>query len=65
MNLNGVSTLFHYVALHLSPFGKRYGEHDLPQTIKASDCLVRLPNYVGVNVDRVAELVLEYIKRVK
>lgn len=60
MKSHGVSAIFHYVSLHLSPYGKRYGTFDLPETVEASDCLVRLPNYVGVNVDQVVQIVLKY-----
>jgi len=62
MNSKGISAIFHYVALHSSPFGKKYGLIDLPETSASSDCLVRLPNFVGVDVQRVAQAALEYFK---
>ena len=39
--------MFHYVPLHLSPMGKKFGykEGDLPNTESISDRLLRLPFY--------------------
>jgi dTDP-4-amino-4,6-dideoxygalactose transaminase len=46
----GISTVFHYVPLHDAPYGKRHGRahRDLPITRMVSDCLLRLPLWVGV-----------------
>ena len=46
----GINTVFHYVPLHDSPYGKKHGRvhDDLPMTRMASDCLVRLPLWLGV-----------------
>jgi dTDP-4-amino-4,6-dideoxygalactose transaminase len=43
----GVNSVFHYLPLHLSDMGRRFGgkEGDCPVTEKASDQLVRLPFY--------------------
>jgi len=43
----GVSSVFHYLPLHLSPMGQQFGGRigDCPVTEKVSDCLVRLPLY--------------------
>ncbi len=42
--------VFHYVPLHLSPAGKKYGRAsgDLIQTVKQSERLIRLPLWVGL-----------------
>lgn len=42
---DGIDTTFHYLPLHLSPAGKRYGRAagSLDKTIRASESLVRLP----------------------
>jgi dTDP-4-amino-4,6-dideoxygalactose transaminase len=42
---DGVEATFHYVPLHSSPAGRRYGRMhgDLPVTAEISDRLVRLP----------------------
>ena len=46
----GINTVFHYVPLHDAPYGKIHGRaHDnLPVTSMASDCLLRLPLWLGV-----------------
>jgi dTDP-4-amino-4,6-dideoxygalactose transaminase len=58
----GIQAAFHYVPLHSSPGGRRYGRAhgDLSNTVDASDGLVRLPLWNGmprVMVDRVVEAV--------
>lgn len=54
----GISTVFHYQALHLSDVGRRYGgcEGQHPVTEDAGDTLVRLPLFeslTGEQVERV------------
>ena len=46
----GISASFHYIPLHTSPMGKRYGYKtgDLPVTEDLSHRLVRLPIYPGL-----------------
>jgi dTDP-4-amino-4,6-dideoxygalactose transaminase len=46
----GVSAVFHYVPLHSSPAGMRYGRvnNELPVTVSISDRLLRLPLFVGL-----------------
>lgn len=57
----GIGAVFHYVPLHSSPAGQRFGRAfgELPNTQVASDQLVRLPLWAGVEpeVDRVIEVV--------
>ncbi|CAG0958408.1 dTDP-4-amino-4,6-dideoxygalactose transaminase [Burkholderiales bacterium] len=45
-----ISTVFHYVPLHRSPAGERFGraQGELPVTLSVSDRLVRLPLWVGL-----------------
>lgn len=45
----GFHSVFHYVPLHSSPAGKKYGrcKGDLPVTQSVSDCLLRLPLWPG------------------
>lgn len=47
---NGVFAVFHYIPLHSSPAGKRYGRFsgDLSITDSVSDRILRLPLYVGL-----------------
>ena len=58
----GILAVFHYVPLHLSPMGRRFGykENDLPVTEDLSARLLRLPFYYGLSQDEI-ETVLEEI----
>ena len=46
----GIQAVFHYLPLHLSPMGEKYGgrEGDCPVTEKISDQLLRLPFYTNL-----------------
>lgn len=48
---NGIHSVFHYVPLHTSDMGFRFGYHpgDLPVTEQVSDRLVRLPFFNDLN----------------
>jgi len=50
MRQRDIATVFHYVPLHSSPAGKRFGRAfgDLPVTVELADRLVRLPLWVGL-----------------
>lgn len=64
LQTKGVNTVFHYVPLHLSPQGKkcaRVSGH-LANTEKLSDCLVRLPLWVGLDEEQ--PHVIEEVSRV-
>ena len=58
----GIAAVFHYVPLHSSPAGMKYGraQGDLKVTDQVSDCLVRLPLWVGLGeyIDEVIGAVL-------
>jgi dTDP-4-amino-4,6-dideoxygalactose transaminase len=63
----GVDAVFHYVPLHSSPAGLRYGRAhgDLRVTQSVSDRLVRLPLWVRMtqtDVDRVVDAVAEVVE---
>ena len=47
LKAKGISAVFHYVSLHLSPMGRQFGgkEGDCPVTERVSDRLLRLPFY--------------------
>jgi len=65
MRARDVLTVFHYVPLHLSPMGRRYGgrEGQCPIAEDLADRLVRLPLFYGMTGDeyaRVVEAVLEF-----
>jgi dTDP-4-amino-4,6-dideoxygalactose transaminase len=55
----GILAVFHYLPLHLSPFGRRFGGRagDCPVTERISDCLVRLPFYTGMTPGEQAEVI--------
>ena len=59
MKERGVSSVFHYIPLHSSPAGIRYGRTDgeLPVTDGSSERLVRMPLWVGLEdqLDEVME----------
>ncbi|MDQ6971869.1 MAG: dTDP-4-amino-4,6-dideoxygalactose transaminase [Mariprofundaceae bacterium] len=61
----GVHTVFHYIPLHLSPAGKRFGRisGSLSVTCSLANRLVRLPLWVGIEgqQDKVIETVLKYM----
>jgi dTDP-4-amino-4,6-dideoxygalactose transaminase len=46
----GISAVFHYVPLHSSPGGQRFGRAhgDLAVTNRQSERLIRLPLWVGL-----------------
>ena len=62
MKARGIMAVFHYLPLHLSPMGKRFGGRpgDCPVTEDVSDRLVRLPLYVGLSESE-QEVVLDAI----
>jgi dTDP-4-amino-4,6-dideoxygalactose transaminase len=67
LNALGINAVFHYIPLHSSPAGKRYGRPhgNLSQTDHVSDCLVRLPLWIGMtddNVTRVVESVYQVLQ---
>jgi dTDP-4-amino-4,6-dideoxygalactose transaminase len=51
---NEIWSVFHYVPLHSSPAGKRYGRQhgDLTVTDQLSERLIRLPLYVGISKEQ-------------
>jgi dTDP-4-amino-4,6-dideoxygalactose transaminase len=73
LNARGVNAVFHYVPLHSSPAGQRYGRTpgSMSVTDDISARLIRLPLWVGMPedapqliVDRVAEIVATRSARV-
>jgi len=49
-----ITSVFHYVPLHTSPAGTRFGRAvgELPVTTKQSDRLIRLPLWVGLSEEQ-------------
>lgn len=63
---NDISPVFHYVPLHSSPAGMRYGRAhgELPVTNRQSERLIRLPLYVGLSheqQDRVVDVLTKAV----
>ncbi len=61
-----IFSTFHYLALHISPFGKRFGEFNLPNSVKFEKTLLRLPLYyqqTNAQVDEVCQTLNEYFQR--
>jgi len=54
-----ISAVFHYVPLHSSPAGRRYGRAhgELPLTNSLSERLIRLPLFVGLTEEQQQEVV--------
>lgn len=53
LNARGINSVFHYLPLHLSDMGRKWGgkEGDCPVTEEMSDRLLRLPFYTGLTED--------------
>lgn len=67
MDARRISTPFHYVALHRSPFGRRFhvGGEPLPNAEALSEGLARLPlffNLSDTDQDRVIEATLDFCR---
>jgi dTDP-4-amino-4,6-dideoxygalactose transaminase len=63
---HNVAAVFHFVPLHLSPMGRRFGYRagDLPLTEELAGRILRLPSFGTITTaqqDRVAELVSDYL----
>jgi dTDP-4-amino-4,6-dideoxygalactose transaminase len=54
LKARGILSVFHYVPLHSSPMGKKYGLFDCPQTLHVADRLLRLPFYNDLSEDEQA-----------
>ena len=57
----GIMAVFHYVPLHLSPMGRRFGyqEGSLPVTEGLSERLLRLPCYFELKLEEQESIVVE------
>jgi dTDP-4-amino-4,6-dideoxygalactose transaminase len=60
----GINSVFHYVPLHSSPAGRKFGRYDneLPVTESISERIVRLPLWVGIG--RYQDEVIKKIKKI-
>ncbi len=67
---HGVSAVFHFVPLHLSPMGRAFGyrEGDLPITEDLASRILRLPSFGTITRDqqnRVVDLITAYLNTSK
>jgi dTDP-4-amino-4,6-dideoxygalactose transaminase len=65
LKVRGIQAVFHYLPLHLSPMGRRFGGEagDCPVTERVSDRMVRLPFYnemTGIDQGRVVEAITAF-----
>lgn len=65
MKDRGVGCVFHYIPLHSSLAGKKYGRVNgsMKVTNNLSNMLVRLPLWIGMNQDKVIESVISFFKK--
>jgi dTDP-4-amino-4,6-dideoxygalactose transaminase len=63
LRCRGILAVFHYVPLHLSAMGQRYGGRpgDCPQSERAGSCLLRLPFFTTLS-DAEQDAVIEAVK---
>ncbi len=64
----GILSVFHYIPLHSSPAGKKYGRYknELPTTDRISDTLLRLPLYYELSFEeqsKVISFILEFFNK--
>jgi dTDP-4-amino-4,6-dideoxygalactose transaminase len=65
LKLHQISAVFHYIPLHSSPAGIKFGktyDKQLPNTDFISDALVRIPIWIGVDYVRVTNTINEILK---
>lgn len=66
LNSKGISAVFHYLALHKSPyFSDKYIGEPLPNSERYTNCLLRLPLYNGLQTeeqDYIIQAIKEYYK---
>jgi dTDP-4-amino-4,6-dideoxygalactose transaminase len=68
LKTNGVASAFHYVPLHTSPAGRKFGRFDRPLQVtdSRSDCMLRLPLFSTLTQqDRVIEMVKDFFEKRK
>lgn len=59
LKADGIGCIFHYVPLHSSPGGRRFGRlgGDLSVTERQAERLIRLPLWIGLSPDQQSEVV--------
>jgi dTDP-4-amino-4,6-dideoxygalactose transaminase len=59
LQAHGIQAVFHYIPLHASPFGKRFGDRALPVTEDLSARLLRLPFFNDITEAEQVEVVTQ------
>ena len=64
MKSREIMVIFHYIPLHNSPAGLKYGvvSGGIDNTNKTSDCLVRLPLFYNLEQEEIVKVITETIK---
>ena len=63
LHLRGVSSVFHYIPLHASPAGRKYGRTAgaLPVTVEVSERLARLPLWIDLAPQEMSDVIAQVI----
>jgi dTDP-4-amino-4,6-dideoxygalactose transaminase len=67
MKSENISAVFHYIPLHSSPGGKKFGktyQNVLNNTDFISENLVRIPLWIGVDYIKVTNIINEILKSI-
>jgi dTDP-4-amino-4,6-dideoxygalactose transaminase len=57
---NNIFAVFHYISLHSSPYYlEKHDGRKLEQTDKFTNCLIRLPLYFELDVEKVIDKILK------
>ena len=64
---NGIGAVFHYIPLHSSPAGQKFGKFfgEDKYTTKESERIIRLPMYYGLKekeIEYIVELISSYFR---
>ncbi|MGB9594801.1 MAG: dTDP-4-amino-4,6-dideoxygalactose transaminase [Candidatus Poribacteria bacterium] len=64
---DGIQSTFHYIPLHNSPMGMKFGykDGDLPITETISNCILRLPFYADLKLDELSFIVKKIKENIK
>ena len=61
LKINSINAVFHYLSLHSSPyFTNKHDGRKLFESDRYSDCLVRLPMFYEMNVEKVISEILKF-----
>ena len=61
LNTNGIYAVFHYLSLHQSPYYlEKHDGRVLPESDRYSDCVVRLPLYHELDIEKVVHHLIHF-----